>query len=97
MTLDSFLELVKTNGIEGLVVGLIVLVAVFALGSAQVVVTGNQKRLANVILSLLLGGVSLVGTTPSDALVAAIASLASAGLYELIRWAARRTLKPAAE
>jgi len=74
------------------VIGLVVLVLVFAASAFKLTITGNQKRLANLVLSLLLGGVSLTGTTPEAALVTAIASLASAGIYELIQWAARRTL-----
>ena len=92
MNLDQFLELVKTSGPEGIVIGLVVLVLVFAASAFKLTITGNQKRLANLVLSLLLGGVSLSGTTPEAALVTAIASLASAGIYELIQWAARRTL-----
>ena len=92
MSLEQFLELVKANGIEGLVIGLVVLVLVFAASAFKLTITGNQKRLANLILSLLLGGVALSGTTEDAAIVSAIASLASAGLYELIQWAARRSL-----
>ena len=98
MSLDQFLELVKANGAEGIVIGLVVLVLVYAASTFKLTVTGNQKRLANLILSLLLGGVALSGTTEDGAIVSAIASLASAGLYELIQWAARRSLpKPPAE
>ena len=92
MNLDQFLDIVKTSGPEGIVIGLVVLVLVFAASAFKLTITGNQKRLANLVLSLLLGGVSLTGTTPEAALVTAIASLASAGIYELIQWAARRTL-----
>lgn len=92
MNLDQFLDIVKTSGPEGIVIGLVVLVLVFAASAFKLTVTGNQKRLANLVLSLLLGGVSLSGNTTESALVTAIASLASAGIYELIQWAARRTL-----
>ena len=92
MNLDQFLELVKTSGPEGIAIGLVVLVIVYAISATRLVVTGNQKRIVTIVLNLLLGGVSLTGTTPQDALVSAIAMLASSGLYELIQWAARRTL-----
>ena len=92
MNLDQFLELVKTSGPEGIAIGLVVLVIVYAISATRLVVTGNQKRIVTIVLNLLLGGVSLTGTTPQDALVSAIAMLASSGIYELIQWAARRTL-----
>ena len=92
MNLDQFLDIVKTSGPEGIVIGLVVLVIVYAISATRLVVTGNQKRIVTIVLNLLLGGVSLTGTTPQDALVSAIAMLASSGLYELIQWAARRTL-----
>ena len=92
MNLDQFLDIVKTSGPEGIAIGLVVLVIVYAISATRLVVTGNQKRIVTIVLNLLLGGVSLTGTTPQDALVSAIAMLASSGLYELIQWAARRTL-----
>ena len=92
MNLDQFLDIVKTSGPEGIAIGLVVLVIVYAISATRLVVTGTQKRIVTIVLNLLLGGVSLAGTTPQDALVSAIAMLASSGLYELIQWAARRTL-----
>ena len=92
MNLDQFLELVKTSGPEGIAIGLVVLVIVYAISATRLVVTGTQKRIVTIVFNLLLGGVSLTGTTPQDAMVSAIAMLASSGLYELIQWAARRTL-----
>lgn len=86
----DFVELVKANGVLGLVTGLVVLVAVFALSKSGVVVTGDQKRFANVILSVLLAGLSLVNPEDPQVVVAAIASVASALLYELIKWVGQR-------
>ena len=92
MNLDQFLDIVKTSGPEGIAIGLVVLVIVYAISATRLVVTGTQKRIVTIVFNLLLGGVSLTGTTPQDAMVSAIAMLASSGLYELIQWAARRTL-----
>lgn len=88
--MSEFLTLVTSNGVEGLVVGLLVLVFVFGLSWTDVTVTGNQKRFANVVLSILLAGVSLVNPESQDAIVAAIASVASALTYELIRALAKK-------
>lgn len=88
--MSDFISLVQANGVIGLVVGLVVLVSVFGLSKGGVVVTGPQKQSANVILSILLAGVSLVNPESSDVVVAAIASIGSALVYELIKWAGKK-------
>ena len=83
--MSEFLALVQANGIEGLVTGLAVLLLVFGLSKGGVVATKGQKQSANVILSILLSGVSLLSPQPDGAMQAAIASLASALVYEFLR------------
>ena len=85
--MEIFLELVKANGLEGLFMGFVVLLAVYGLNKSGLVITGNQKRVANVALSLLLAGVSLLDPAANDVIVASIATLGSSVAYELIRWA----------
>ena len=82
----EFIALVQTNGVEGLVVGLAVLITVFALSKSGVVVTGDNKRRANMVLSILLSGVSILNPEAGEVVVGAIASVASALVYELIRY-----------
>jgi hypothetical protein len=82
--MDAFLELVLGNGLLGLGVGLIVLVGVFLLGKGGVVITGDHKRIANVVLSILVA-FSAVDFSDGAGLVAAIASVASALVYTLIK------------
>ena len=84
--MSDFIELVQANGVLGLTVGLIVLLTVFGLSKGGVVVGGSQKQAANVILSILLAGLSLLNPESADAVVAAIASIGSALMYELIKW-----------
>lgn len=88
--MEHFLSLVTTNGIEGLFVGLFVLVIVFALSAGNVVVSGNQKRVANLTLSILLAGVSLINPQDSQVIVSAIASISSALTFEFIQFLARK-------
>ena len=82
--MDAFLELVLGNGLLGLGVGLVVLVGVFLLGKGGVVITGDHKRIANVVLSILVA-FSAVDFSAGAGLVAAIASVASALVYSLIK------------
>ena len=82
--MEIFLDLVKNNGLLGLGVGLIVLVGVFLLARGGVVVTGDQKPSANVVLSILLA-FTAVDFSDGAGIVAAIASVASALVYQLIR------------
>jgi len=84
--MSEFIALVQANGIEGLATGLAVLILVFALAKSGVVVTGDAKRKANLVLSILLGGVSILNPEASEVIVGAIASVASALAYELIRY-----------
>ena len=84
--MSDFISLVQANGVLGLIVGFVVLVLVFGLSKGGVVVTGPQKQAANVILSILLSGLSILNPENKDALVAAIASIGSALVYELIKY-----------
>ena len=84
--MDAFLEIVNAGGKEGLLVGVAVLVLVFGLNKTGVVFTKGQKQTANVVLSILLAGVSLLDPAFQDVIAASLASLGSALAYEGIRW-----------
>lgn len=84
--MSDFLSLVQTNGVLGLVIGLVVLMTVYALSYGGVVVTKGQKQSANVTLSILLAGVSLFNPENADVIVASIASIGSALAYEFIKF-----------
>lgn len=95
--MDQFVSLVQANGVLGLITGLIVLVTVFGLSQGGVTVTQGQKQSANVVLSILLSGVSLFNPGQNDTVVAAIASISSALAYEFIRYlGAQATARKAA-
>lgn len=84
--MSDFIQLVQANGVLGLIVGLFVLVIVYGLSKGGVVVTGGQKQAANVVLSILLAGLSLLNPEGADVIVAAIASIGSALVYEFIKY-----------
>lgn len=88
--MSEFLTLVTSNGLEGLAVGLVVLLTVLAMSFGNVVVTGNQKRVANLVLSILIAGVSLLNPESADVVTGAIASVSSALLYEFITFLAKK-------
>lgn len=88
--MEGFIELVKGAGPEGLYVGFFVLLFVYALSAGGVVVTKGQKQSANVVLSILLSGLQLLNPKDEQALIAAIASIASAVAYEFVRWLAAK-------
>ena len=84
--MSDFITLVTSNGLTGLIVGLAVLVAVYGMSAANITVTGNQTRIANVVLSILISGVSLVNPESADVVVGAIATVSSALVYEFIQY-----------
>jgi len=88
--MSEFINLVTSNGIEGLIVGLIVLAAVYLFSYGDLLVSGNQKRVANVVLSILLSGVSLFNPESPEVVTGAIASISSALLYEFITYLAKK-------
>lgn len=88
--MENFLQLIQANGIEGLVTGAAVLLLVYALSAGNVAVSGNAKRLANVVLSILLSGLSLLDPGQNEAVEAALASVLSALAYEFIQFLMRQ-------
>lgn len=91
--MSEFLSLVQANGVTGLVTGLAVLIVVFVMSQSGVVVTKGQKQSANVVLSILLAGVSLLNPSSPDVIVASIASVGSAFAYEGLRFLANLAVK----
>jgi len=91
--MNDFLQLVLNNGVEGLVAGFGVLLLVYAVSKGGIAVTGNQKRIANVVLSVLLAGVSILEPQADEVVVAALASVVSALAYEFVRFLAQKSSK----
>lgn len=84
--MENFLQLILSNGVEGLLTGGAVLLLVYLLTKGFVTVNGNHKRVANVVLSILLAGVNILEPQTDEVVVAALASVASALAYEFIRF-----------
>jgi len=81
--MSELVDFAQTLGLPGVLVALVVIVGVFLAKRGGLVVNGNTARLANVILAAILSGLADTGSTDERAIVAAIASIVSALLFEL--------------
>lgn len=95
--MSDFIQLVQANGVLGLIMGLIVLLTVLGLSKGGVVVTKGQKQSANIVLSILLAGLSLLNPEQADVIVASIASIGSALVYEFIHYIGKKAEAKKAE
>lgn len=92
-------ELVKTAtelGLPGILIALVVIVGVFLAKRGKLVITGNQARIANIVLSAILSGLDPSKPIDERAIIAAIASISSALIFELYK-ALEQKLLPNAE
>lgn len=93
MEFQALVDVLKTFGVPGLIATACILLGIFAAKKGGLVATGNQARIANVVLSAILFG---LGNDPKaeSALMAVIASVLSALAFTLVEWIGNRT-KPA--
>lgn len=83
MELQSLVETLSAFGLPGLFATLIILIGVFLAKKSGLVATGNQARIANVVLSAILFGLA-ENPQSEGALMAVLASVLSALVYELL-------------
>ena len=86
MEFQSLIDALQAFGLPGLGAVAVILVAVFAAKKGGLVATGDQARIANVVMSAILFGLSGDPAAESG-LNAALASVLSALAYEAIKWA----------
>lgn len=86
MEFQTLIDTLQAFGLPGLLAALVILVGVFVARRAGLVATGNQARIANVVLSAILFG---LGDNPKaeGALMAVLASLLASLMFELIKYA----------
>ena len=84
MELTQLVEALKAFGLPGILGALIVLIGVFLARKSGLVATGDHARLANVILSAILFGLS-GNPAAQTALESVIASVLAGLAYELLQ------------
>ena len=89
MEFQALIEALQAFGLPGLGAVAVILLGVFAAKRVGLVATGDHARLANVVLSAILFGLSGDPAAESG-LSAALASILSALAYELIKWAGQQ-------
>lgn len=86
----EFVGLAKEFGSTGLMLALVIFVLVYVARMNGLVVNGKWARVANIVLSSVLSGLDPLNPQAEEALVAVIASLGSALLYEFIQFASKK-------
>lgn len=87
---SEFVNLAGEFGVQGLGLAVIVLTLIYVARVNGLVVDGKWARVANVVLSTILSGLNPLNAEAPEALVAVIASLGSALLYEFIQFASKK-------
>lgn len=87
---QELIALASEFGVQGLALALLVLALVYLARVNGLVVDGKWARVANVVLSSILAGLNPLDPSAPEALVAVIASLGSALLYEFIQFASKK-------
>ena len=89
MEFQSLIDALQAFGLPGLGAVAVILVAVFAAKKGGLVATGDQARIANVVMSAILFGLSGDPAAESG-LNAALASVLSALAFEAIKWVGKQ-------
>ena len=86
MEFQTLVDTLQAFGLPGLIAAAIILIGVFIAKRVGLVVTGNQARIANVIIS---AAVYALGDNPQSegALLAVLSSLLAALAFEAIKYA----------
>jgi hypothetical protein len=85
MEFQTLVDALAAFGWQGLAFAAVILIGVFVAKRSGLVATGDQARIANVILAAVLAG---LGDNPlsEGALMAVLSSLLAALAYELIKY-----------
>lgn len=85
MEIQSLVDALSAFGLPGLLAALVILIGVYVAKRSGLVATGNQARIANVVLSAILFGLS-DNPQSEGALLAVLSSLLAALAYEGLKY-----------
>lgn len=85
MEFQTLVDVLSAFGLPGLLAALVILFGVFVAKGSGLVATGNQARIANIVLSAILYG---LGENPQSegALLAVLSSLLAALAFEGLKY-----------
>lgn len=91
MEFQNLIDALSAFGLPGLLAALVILIGVYVAKKSGLVATGNQARIANVILSAILYG---LGNNPQSesALLAVLSSLLAALAFTGLEWLGNKQL-----
>jgi len=92
MEFQTLVDVLKGFGLPGLLAAVVILLGVYTAKKGGLVATGDQARLANVVLSAVLAGLS-DDPQAEAALVAVLASLLAALAFTTLEWVGNRIPK----
>ncbi len=94
MEVQTLIDTLSTFGVPGLIATAVILLGIFAAKKGGLVATGNQARIANVVLSAILYG--LADNPQSEgALLAVLSSVLAALAYTGLEWLGSKSKLPA--
>ncbi len=91
--LDLFRQSLAAFGWQGLLVALVILVTVYVAKKSGIVATGSHARLANIVLSAILYGLS-DNPASEKALLATFASILAGLAYEGLQYIGKKLITP---
>jgi len=93
MEFHTLVETLQAFGLPGIIAAALVLLTIFFAKRAGLIVTGNQARIANIVLNAIIFG---LGDNPQSegALLAVLSMVLSALAFTFLEWAGKK-LKPA--
>jgi hypothetical protein len=91
MEFQTLVDTLSAFGLPGLLAALVILIGVFVARQSGLVATGNQARIANIVLSAVLFG---LGDNPQaeGALMAVLSSLLAALAFTGLEWLNKNTI-----
>lgn len=94
MEFQTLVSTLSAFGVPGLIATAVILLGIYAAKKGGLVATGNQARIANVVLSAILYGLS-DNPQSEGALLAVISSILAALAFTFLEYIGSKTKSPA--